>query len=94
MTLVGFSDSEFVDLVRTEKDVLWLIENLRNSGQLPLLPRIDCENTLSHLINLISGAQPSKLKKLGFLKEKVLLRCLNLIVNICLNHLRVVGEHY
>lgn len=63
MTLVGSPDSDSVDLVRTEKDVLWLIENLASTGQLPLLPRVDCENTLSHLINLISGSQPSKIKK-------------------------------
>lgn len=94
MTLANCSDSEFVDIVRTEKDVLWLIENLNSSDQLPLIPRVDCENTISHLINLISGTQPSKIKKMRFLKEKVLLRCLNIITTICLDHLRVLGEEY
>lgn len=68
MTLEGGPDGEFIDLVRTEKDIAWLLENLGNSGQIPLLPRIDYENTFSQLYNLISGAQPARVKKLRLLK--------------------------
>lgn len=90
MVLQGDSEAEFIKIHRTEKDFLWLLENLDNSGKLPLLPSINCENTLAHLIGLISGTQPIKVKKLKHLKEKVLLRCLTLISTICLHHLRQI----
>lgn len=91
MVLQGDSEAEFIEINRTEKDVYWLLENLGNSGKLPLLPSINCENTLAHLVSLISGSQPAKAIKLKRLKEKVLLRCLTLISTICLHHLSQVN---
>ena len=94
MTLKGHPEAESIHLVRSSKDIAWLIDNLATSGKCPLLPRHDYEDTFSHLLNMISSSHPVRTKKLKVLKEKVLLRCLTLLSTIVLEHLRGVGEQY